>query len=141
MAENDENQTEIERDPDAEGFIAGVSTENAVRALQAADNVGRPQWLVRATRDGFTAPNAIVDEYQRLLEEESAEAVAQAELEAREAEERAAAEAANNDLPADNDDWPHKRLDDYAAEHNIELAKNLNKQDKVAAILAAVNKE
>lgn len=67
MAENNETQEET-RDPEALGFIAGVSTENAKRALQAADDVDMAQWRVRVVNGGFEAPNAIVDRYQELLE-------------------------------------------------------------------------
>lgn len=146
------------------GFIAGRSQRNAQRALDAADAVHIAQWRVRAVSDGYHAPQPVVDEYQRVLEEEiaadaEAQAAAQAELEKQEAAEaefqakadeaRAAADAPagegtapeSDDLPADNEDWTHKRLDDFAGEHKIELAKNLNKPDKVAAILAALNEK
>lgn len=48
---------------------------------------------------------------------------------------------ASDDLPADNDDWTHKRLDQFASDNGLEVTKTLSKPDKVAAILAALNEK
>ena len=191
MAENEETQDEQANDPEALGFIADVTTENAQRALRAADDVGMQQWRVRVVRDGFEAPNAIVQRYAELLEEDTKaakasdkEAKAQAKADAKAAKdaEKAAKAAgagtqvpdagavdtgltgapvegaltgeahlagtgtvgeapASDDLPADNDDWTHARLDAYVSDNGLEVAKTLSKPDKVAAILAALNEK
>lgn len=45
------------------------------------------------------------------------------------------------ELPEDSPEWTHTRLDEFAGKHEIDLTAGLNKTDKVAAILAALNKE
>ena len=170
--QTDEVAEEQPKDPEAMGFIGGISKANALRALQAADDVHMAQWRVRAVRDGFQAPNAIVDRYQELLEEET-----QAEVNERNQAEDATepqgddakpAEVSteipgagvptapvdgetpevagkiapeSDDLPADNDDWTHARLNDFAESNGLDVAKTLSKSDKVAAILAALNEK
>ena len=159
-------------DPDAVGFIGGVSTENAKRALRAADDADVAQWRVRVVPGGFEAPQAVVDRYQELLEADwqpdpdaetprgltdasladaekattkvKGAGVTEAPVDGTEpagTEPGVTAAPESDDTPADNEDWTHERLNDFASTNNIELAKNLNKPDKVAAILAALNEK
>jgi hypothetical protein len=98
MAENEETQDQPV-DPDAPGFISGVNEANAKRALQAADDVGVHQWQVRVVRDGFEAPNKVVDRYQELLEadtkgEKAAAKLAEKDAKALEKAEKESAKAA-----------------------------------------------
>ena len=91
MAENEQTQDQPV-DPDAPGFISGVTTENAQRALKAADDVGVQQWQVRVVRDGFEAPNKVVDRYQELLEADTKGEAAAAKLAEKDAKALAKAE-------------------------------------------------
>lgn len=169
----DETQTEEtdaeQPDPNEPAFIAGRSRRNAQRALDAADAVEVDQVHVRAVRDGYYAPLAVVEKYAEMLEAEEAEAKAAAEEEAAKAEAEAQAQAAEDatgddagktsesepepeaepvvplaegeEAPEDTPAWTHVRLDEFAEAHKIELPAGLNKTDKVAAILAALNTE
>lgn len=171
----DETQTEEtdaeQPDPNEPAFIAGRSRRNAQRALDAADAVEVDQVHVRAVRDGYYAPLAVVEKYAEMLETEEAEAKAAAEEEAAKAEAEAQAQAQANEnatgddagktnesepepeaepivplaegeeAPEDTPAWTHVRLDEFAGAHKIELPAGLNKTDKVAAILAALNTE
>lgn len=186
---SDEAQTDAEEqapDPAEPAFIAGRSRKNAQRALDAADAVEIDQVQVRAVRDGYFAPYAVVEEYERMLEAEreaQAELDAAAEAEAIESDgtggepvtvetaeanaDTPPAQVENADgsevttdengvpvgeakviplaedeaAPEDNAEWTHPKIDAFAEQHNIELASGLNKTDKVAAILAALNTE
>lgn len=175
----DENTEEVTPDPNEPAFAAGRSRRNAQRILAAADAVGVDAVRVRSVRDGYYAPLEVIEEYQRMLEAETAEAADAIVSESADGPETiiegaaiaegqavtpaqvalvdgtpapvgedgipvlTAAAPDSDDLPADNDDWTHGRLDDFAANHDpkIELKSGLNKTDKVAAILAALNTE
>jgi hypothetical protein len=144
MSDETQNETPDEErtpDPMETAFIAGRSRRNAQRALDAADAVEVDQVLVRAVRDGYYAPFVVVEKYAELLEAETEEAAAAAEAEASTDESTGEGGESTKEVPADNPEWTHGRLDDYAKAHKIELASGLNKTDKVAAILAALNTE
>jgi hypothetical protein len=49
--------------PDGYGFIGGRSSENAKRALDAAEKVGLGPEVVMTNTDGYIVPNEVLDAY------------------------------------------------------------------------------
>ena len=47
-----------------QGFIGGKTTENAQRALAAAEKLGLDPSVVQTTLDGFVVPVAVLDEFE-----------------------------------------------------------------------------
>lgn len=50
---------------EGQGYIGGLTRENAQRALAAAEKLGLDPGVVRTTLDGFVVPVEVLDEYDK----------------------------------------------------------------------------
>lgn len=53
--------------PEGFGLVTPKSSANAALLLEAAQNIGVDVSLIRTTSDGYHAPTAVIDEYNRLV--------------------------------------------------------------------------
>lgn len=63
---------------EGEGFIGGLTPENAQRALAAAEALGLDPTVVRSTLDGFIVPEAVLDEFEKPAKKSAPKSTAKA---------------------------------------------------------------
>jgi len=103
--------------PEGFGIIAGRSRVNAQAALDAADAAGVPRSQVKAVKDGYLVPDAVLVAFH----EASAE--------------QAATE------PTPTSDWKNADIEAWAEAHDVDLGDATKKADMLDAIASATGKE
>lgn len=107
--------------PEGYGIIAGRSRQNAQAALDAAKVAGVESREVKAVKDGYLVPDAVLEAFHAALGGEEIDL--------------------GDDAPATpTSDWKNAEIKSWAETHGIDLGDATTKADMLAAI-AATNKE
>jgi hypothetical protein len=106
--------------PEGYGIIAGRSRANAQAALDAADAAGVAQSEVRAVKEGYLVPGAVLEAFHG---------------------ESTGAKPADEPDPTPTSDWKNAEIKDWAAAHDVDLGDATTKADMLDAIASATGKE
>lgn len=107
--------------PEGHGIIAGRSSANARAALAAAAEAGVDPASVKAVREGYLVPEAVLDAFH--------------------AKGKSTGEEPAEPEPTPTSDWKNPAIKDWAQAHDVDLGDATTKADMLAAIAAATGKE
>jgi hypothetical protein len=104
--------------PEGYGIIAGRSTKNAQAALAAAATAGVDPTEVKAVRDGYLVPDAVLDAFHEAIDGTADDAEA-----------------------TPTSDWKNADIEAWAEAHDVDLGDATKKADMLDAIASATGKE
>lgn len=104
--------------PEGYGIIAGRSRKNAQAALDAAKAAGVDPAEVKAVKEGYQVPDAVLAAFHTATDGTADDAEA-----------------------TPTSDWKNAEIKDWAHTHEIDLGDATTKADMLAAIAAANEKE
>jgi pyruvate/2-oxoglutarate dehydrogenase complex dihydrolipoamide acyltransferase (E2) component len=122
--------------PDGYGIIAGRSRVNAQAALDAAKEAGVDPAEVKAVKEGYLVPEAVLEAFHAAAGVDTADAAAVPASDAGGEHES----AAEPDADTPTSDWKNVEIKEWADARNIDLDGATTKADMLAAI-ATTNKE
>jgi hypothetical protein len=105
--------------PDGYGIIAGRSRANAQAALDAAAEAGVDPAEVKAVKEGYLVPEAVLDAFHGKSTGD---------------------EPADEPEPTPTSDWKNADIKDWAAAHDVDLGEATTKADMLD-VIASTNKE